>query len=303
MKKTYLISLVSLICSASFGQFPALISTAHQSPVPEWNEYIHYQINTNKDTLYRSIGKQVEPFLYQEEFFSSEAYWQGVDRYVWEGENQVRIYRYNGSETLIKLEGDKIIEINNLDSKANQSIAIFKYNNDLLERVSIKSGQELKEEIFVYDEGANRLVKLKFYLNGERQKVLKFSYGLNGNLAKEELWAFGNLQSIATYSYRDSLLQSLSIIDLQQPAQHLKESRRYTYSDDGAYQIEKTFFQALDTEIIQKSIVNFDAQGRKIKEEISYSDNAKLEKEVFLFSYPQEENLDYEVLSLQADGR
>ncbi len=303
MKKTYKILLCSLSISASFAQTSSLLLDTEVSKLPTWEEHLHYQINQSKDTLYIAVGKQVEEFLYQEDHYTSDGLWQGVDRFVWQGENQLRVYRYDGSESRINLKDNRLFEHNQLCASGESISTTYDWNLSQLNRITTRKGDSLKETVFIYRDQDAKLLKVKLYVNGIQTKTLKLSYNKLGHLQKEELYAKDQLIGLATYAYNDSLLNNVLVMDLSSKGQQLKETLHFSFWDNGDYQIETLYYTGSPNNALKSSLCTFDSAGRLLRKEIKYVDNQDLEKEIYLYRYPQEEPTDFEVLSLQALGR
>jgi len=303
MKKTYKIFIACLSFSATFAQTPKLLSDQEMHTIPTWNEHLHFTINKSKDTSYIAVGNQADKFLYQEDHYTADGMWQGVDRYVWQGDNLLRIYFYDGSEAMVSIAENRILEYHQVFLDGSNSFTSYQWEQERLKRISTQIGDTLQERVFVYRPSDQKLQKIKSYQNGLELQTLKFSYNSIGLLQKEELWSKDEILCIATYTYRDSLLQSAVVMDLKREGQQLKETHYYTYLNNGLYQRETRHYSAQTKEYEKLSLCTFDSNGSLLRKEINYVDHQQLEKEVFLYRYPQKEGTDFEVLSLQASGR
>lgn len=303
MRKTSATFFICLVLNGVGAQSQSLLKPNAESGIPQWQESLHYAINTVKDTIYLSVGARVNEVLLQEDHFSPEGFWQGVDRFVWEGEEQVRVYHYNGQEELIGLNQNGISSNTILYANGQEEKITYSYNGAKISRMHRQSAESLEEQIYLYHPENGRLLKIKFFYNGEEQQQLRFSYCKNGSLQKEELWVNGELSLIATYSYKEGVMLSSSLIQLSPEGHQLKEIHKYTYLDNGNLEETISHFSGPEAILNALSLRTFDMEGRLLKLTTEYLNDSELYKEVFLYRYPEQETEVLEVLNLKTGGR
>lgn len=296
MKHTFKILIALLSSSFAFAQNQGILMQEQSLRIPYWQEYLHYQIDHRKDTIHRASGLKVEEYLYQEDHYSARGTWQGVDRYLWEGENRLRIYYYDGKEALIDLQEQGLVNRTLVSTAGGAKESQYHYQQGLLQRVSTKKGDSLFEQVYVYRKTDQRLMKIKSFANGEELSVLKFAYNGEGLLQKEELWQAQNLIKMATYSYRQKRLTGASVLNLKSEKQMIRQLYQYQYQDDGSKTTYCTIFANAE-DIERKETYRYDQHGRLISKVLEYSDHKELEQEVFLYRYAEKEVQDLEVLN------
>lgn len=281
------------------AQKQSLLKPDVQSIVPQWEESLHYAINKVKDTIYLSVGAKVNEVLLQEDHFNSEGYWEGVDRFVWEGEEQVRVYHYDGKEELIRLNEYGAVSNTILDANGLKEEINYQWDKERIVRMAHQSNQGLEEQVYVYHPDNSRLVKVKYFYNGVEEQQLRLSYAKNGFLQKEELWVKGELSIIATHSYKEALLTSSSVINLSEESHQLQEIHNYRHLDNGQTEQEISHFSGSLAALNARTLCTFDDQGRLLKLSIEYLEDPELHKEVFLYQYPERETAVLEALNLK----
>ncbi len=303
MNKVYPVFYLCLILSVSKAQQYTLLNDESHYEAPLWKESLHYIVDKNKDTLTLSVGSRVDDYLLQQDHYKADGYWQGVDRFVWEGEDQLRVYHYDGAEDLVLFENGQIQEwMSKKPTAAPRSIA-YHYTGGLLKRVSTQTGNDLNEEVYLYRVGDSALQKVKYFSNGDLESEVRFTYCSNGKLQKEELWSDGEIQKIATHSYENQILQRSSVLNIQNAHNQLESVCQYQFLDDGTSQTSIQYYSLTETKVEKESLCTFDSKGRLISKELRYWDHEEILKEVFLFSFPERETEDFEVLNLNADSR
>ena len=303
MSKTSATLFMCLVLTLVGAQSQNLLKPNAESGIPQWQESLHYTINMVKDTTYLSVGARVNEVLFQEDHFSKEGFWQGVDRFVWEGEEQVRVYHYNGQEERIGLSQFGISSNSILYANGQREKITYSYDGAKISRMHRQSAESLEEQIYLYHPENGLLLKIKFFYNGEEQQQLRFSYGKNGFLQKEELWVNDELSLIATYSYKDGALLSSSLIQLSSEGHQLKETHKYTYLDNGYLEERISHFSGSEAILNASSLRTFDNDGRLLNLTTEYLNDSELYKEVFLYRYPEQETEVLEVLNLKTGGR
>lgn len=300
-KLTFSLILLGAFSFAKAQDLPFLLRE-YAVAKPLWQEYLHYQINPAQDTLYLSNGRLLQAGMLQADRYDTSGYWLGVDRWVWESAQVLRTYNHLGIETRTEWSPAGNCLSADFQDAANYYSHLYEYTDSLLSRISISDELNLEEYVFVYQGKQHRLHKVKHYINGEEIGEIRMSYNIEGELMMEEYWQAGNLSLLATFAYQEGILQNIALMDVQSGLGQLKEQHFFDSLEEGMRYERSHYYlvgQAEDSLVVHRT---FDQQDRIVMRQTIRHDQ-KLRKDIEVYSYPEDQTTEIEVLSLRADKR
>ncbi len=302
MKNQFLFCLsLSFFANSILAQELPFLLQSYEETKPEWTEFLQMQINPLGDTIYMANGQRLDPALSHCDTYDSLGNWQGVDRCVWESENVLRVYHYQGSEEMIVWEEEGRL-LKKIETGLDYQIETdYIYENNRIERISISQKDSLEEWVFVYQGQQQRLIKVKHFQNGKDLGVIQLSYNALNQKALEEYWEQGELQKLLSFTYDDqSNIQTILVMDQGPQGAFLSAKLEYSWNKNGAKQ-ELTSLFTKDATVVKTRRRTFDQENRLIKvQHLNFSPNTYQEIKIYAYSADEKS---MENISLHAQGR
>lgn len=302
MRNQFLFCLsLSFIANSLLAQELPFLLQSYKETKPEWTEFLQMQINPLGDTIYTANGQRLDAALSHCDTYDSLGNWQGVDRWVWESENVLRVYHYQGSEEMIVWEEEGRL-LKKIETGLDYQIETdYIYENNRIERISISQKDSLEEWVFVYQGQQQRLIKVKHFQNGKDLGVIQLSYNALGQKAIEEYWEQGELQKLLSFTYDDQAnIQTILVMNQGPQGAFLSAKLEYSWHKNGAKQ-ELTSLFTKDATVVKTRRRTFDQENRLVKvQHLNFSPNTYQEIKIYAYSADEKS---MENISLHAQGR